>query len=127
MPEAPHAAYRPLLLIADDEPFVLDVLAQIAREAGWRVRTVRDGDALLAAAAASPAIDACLLDVRMRGPGCDRLLDRMRRAHPEARLVIMSGDPGTLRGRDADAALAKPFSPGELLGALHAPAAIGAA
>lgn len=121
MPEAQNAPDRPLLLIADDEPFVLEVLYEAAADAGWEVRTTRDGHQLGDLAAAEPHAAAILLDVRMRGPGAEPLLRTLRRTHPAARLVLMSGDPLALPLRGADAVLAKPFSLDELLDALATP------
>ncbi len=119
MPEAQNAPGCPLLLVADDEPFVLEVLAQIAAEAGWRVRTTRDGHHLLRLASAHPDAAAILLDVRMPGPGSSTLIRALRHSHPSARLLLMSGDPGLLTGHHADDVLAKPFAPEDLLAALH--------
>jgi len=120
MPSAQNAPTVPLLLLADDEPCVREVLAQLAARSGWRVRTAHDGASLLELAAGSPDADAILMDARMPGPGPEALLRTLRLRHPEARLILMSGDPEHTRSAFADARLAKPFSPAKLADTLQA-------
>jgi len=121
MPSAQNAPTDPLLLLADDEPCVRDVLAHFAARLGWRVQTAADGPALLALAARAPRAAAILLDARMPGPGPEALLRALRVSHPHAQLVVMSGDPARMAGTLADARLTKPFSPVQLEAALQAP------
>lgn len=109
MPSAHSAPATPLLLLADDEPFVLDVLEQIASAAGWNVVTARDGDSLLGLAEAAEHVTAVLMDVRMPGPGVEAVLDVLRARHPDARLLLMTGDSFASVPDAADAILYKPF------------------
>lgn len=109
MPSAHSAPEHPLLLLADDEPFVLDVLEQIAAQAGWAVATARDGDSLLALAGAAAHVTAVLMDVHMPGPGVEAMLRQLHARHPHARLLVMTGDSGASIPDAADAMLYKPF------------------
>ena len=109
MPSAHAAPPTPLLLLADDEPFVLDVLEQIASAAGWCVATACDGESLLALSESAAHVTAVLMDVHMPGPGAEAVLDVLRERHPEARLLLMTGDSFASLPDAADAMLYKPF------------------
>ena len=110
-----------LLLVADDDPHILDVVAFALERAGHRVIRARDGDeALMRARTQAP--DLLVLDIGMpRRDGLD--VCRTLRADPGlARLPII-----VLSARDeeidrvlglemgADDYVAKPFSPRELV------------
>ncbi len=80
------------LLVVDDEESVREVIAEILDCAGYRVLLACDGrEALELYAAHAAEIDGVLLDMtmpRMNGVECFRVL---RRDHPEARVLLMSG------------------------------------
>jgi two-component system cell cycle sensor histidine kinase/response regulator CckA len=80
------------LLVVDDEESVREVISDILECAGYRVLLAADGrEALDLYAAHAREIDGVLLDMtmpRMNGVECFRSL---RRDHPQARVLLMSG------------------------------------
>jgi DNA-binding response OmpR family regulator len=109
------------VLIADDDPNIVLSLEFLMRQAGYRVRVARDGEAALAAVAEEPP-DLLLLDVMMpHRSGYD--VCQTIRADPalnRVRIVML-----TAKGRDvertkglalgADDYVTKPFSTREVV------------
>ncbi len=80
------------VLVVDDEESVREVISEILDSAGYKVLLAADGrEALELYAAHSREIHGVLLDMtmpRMNGVDCYRVL---RRDHPEAKVLVMSG------------------------------------
>jgi two-component system response regulator PilR (NtrC family) len=77
------------ILVADDEPGIRESLAEVLRDAGYRVETAADGTAALAALEAND-FSVVVTDLRM--PGSDGL-SVLRRAHevsPQTIVIIMT-------------------------------------
>jgi two-component system, cell cycle sensor histidine kinase and response regulator CckA len=111
---------RETILLVEDEPGVRQVAMKILRSNGYVVLEAQDvEDALQIADPPGTVIDLLLTDVVMPRLGGRDLADRVRRKHPEARVVFMSGytdvaiaqhglvSPGTVF-------LQKPFTPESL-------------
>lgn len=109
------------VLVVDDEPSILLALEFMMKNAGYEVRTARDGAEALAALAHSTP-DLILLDVMMPPPDGYDVCQRVR-ADPrwrDTRIIML-----TARGRDverekglalgADDYVTKPFSTRELM------------
>jgi two-component system nitrogen regulation response regulator GlnG len=107
------------ILVADDEDGLRWVLEKGFRGAGYEVVSVRDGNAALREAEASP-FDLILLDVRMPGTDGLSLLSLVRERRPDAQVVIMTAH-GTMETavqamqKGAYDYLAKPFDIDEAL------------
>jgi len=108
-----------LVLVVDDEADLLEIVSDRLQAEGYRVLTARDGvEALERARAARPG--CIILDLKMpRLSGLDALVE-LRRAAPDARVIVLTGSPNrplaeACRARGADEFLLKPFDPGELL------------
>ena len=112
------------LLVVDDEPTILELLAGTLRFAGFDVLTaVRGGEALRAAASGRP--DLILLDVMM--PGCDgfEVVRRIRGGGPRIPVIFLTARDGvhdrvtglTLGGDDY---VTKPFALDEVLARIRA-------
>ncbi len=111
----------PLVLVADDDARVLELLRIALANQQWRVVAAADGnEAIRLARAERP--DVAVLDVRMPGKGglevCDWLRHDPEDPHVPVVLVSVHGDTearidGLSRG--ADDFLPKPFSPKELI------------
>jgi CheY-like chemotaxis protein len=108
-----------LVLVVDDEADLLEIVSDRLQAEGYAVLTARDGvEALERARAARPG--CIILDLKMpRLSGLDALVE-LRRAAPDARVIVLTGSPNrplaeACRARGADEFLLKPFDPGELL------------
>ena len=107
------------ILVADDEDGLRWVLEKGFRGAGYEVVSVRDGNAALREAEASP-FDLILLDVRMPGTDGLSLLSLVKERRPDAQVVIMTAH-GTMETavqamqKGAYDYLAKPFDIDEAL------------
>jgi DNA-binding response OmpR family regulator len=108
---------RGTVLFADDEPLLRELGETILTQAGYKVLTAPDSDALKSLLTEySGAIDLLLTDVNMPGISGPELAALVRERRPNIRVLYMSGwaadeiknlDPGAVF-------LQKPFSPSEL-------------
>lgn len=119
----PATPAAPLILIADDEPHIVELLSLYLRRAGYRVESAADGDqALRKAAELDP--DLLVLDVMM--PGQDGLqvcrAIRRRSRLPIVLLTARSSDIDKIAGLrlGADDYMTKPFNPDELVARIEA-------
>jgi len=120
--DASSCADRPTILVAEDEPGILQLLARKLEHHGYRVLTAADGaEALEVAQAREGAIDLILSDVvmpRLSGP---KFVQQVLPQRPEAKVIFMSGyaregAEGLRSVHDAAEVLWKPFPPRELVG-----------
>ncbi len=81
---------RPLdVWLVDDDASIRWVLERALRQAGMQSRSFEQADAALAALAqGSP--DVLITDVRMPGTGGLKLLERVRKDHPELPVIVMT-------------------------------------
>ncbi len=111
-------AVPPTVLVVDDDPEVLRVLAELLADEGYRVRTAADGAAALRELdEAEP--DLAVLDAQLPELHGVTLAAGLRAARPGLPLILVSGvseDPG-LSGVPF---LRKPFDADELLAAVAA-------
>jgi DNA-binding NtrC family response regulator len=90
-----RSSARPVtLLIVDDEPAILKALQRIVRDEGYRVLTALDGEEALRLVA-SESVDVVLSDMDMPGMSGLDLMVRLRRNHPAAVRLLLTGR-GTL-------------------------------
>jgi two-component system alkaline phosphatase synthesis response regulator PhoP len=109
------------ILVADDEPDVLRLVAIKLGRAGHEVLTAATGDAALALTLAErPAL--VLLDVAMPGMDgfavCRAIKARLGSAAPTVVMLSARGQAADVRGgleSGADGYIVKPFAPGALL------------
>lgn len=109
------------ILVADDEPNIVLSLAFVLKQAGFRVRTVADGEAALAAIAHEPP-DLLLLDVMIPGRDGYAVCQEIR-ANPawrSMRIIMLTAKGGDIQREKglslgADEYVTKPFSPRELV------------
>ena len=109
------------VLVVDDEPDIVALVAYHLAKAGYRVSTAATGpDALLAAREERPAL--IVLDLMLPGMSGFDVLEKLR-AHDATRevavlmLTARKEEPDRIRGLTlgADDYLTKPFSPAELI------------
>ena len=109
--------------MVDDEPKIVEVVADYLRSAGFSVTTAADGEGALASARARPP-DLVLLDLGLPGmDGLDVARD-LRRTSPVPIIILTARGEETDRvlGLElgADDYLVKPFSPRELVARVRA-------
>jgi two-component system OmpR family response regulator len=111
------------VLVVEDEPELLRVLARALREEGYAVDEAADGpDGLFKAT--SWEYDAVLLDLMLPGLDGWEVLDRLRAVRPTPVLILTARDAidERIRGLDggADDYVVKPFSLSEVLARVRA-------
>jgi DNA-binding response OmpR family regulator len=109
------------ILVADDEPNIVLSLEFLLKQAGFRVRTVSDGEAALRAIALEPP-DLVLLDVMLPGRDgyavCQEI--RCNPAWRDVRIIMLTAKGGEIQREKglslgADEYITKPFSTRELV------------
>ncbi len=121
-----RAARAKVVLVADDEPLVLNVTVRVLQAHGCRVLAARDGTEALALFVAHVAeIDVVVLDLTMPGMSGDEVFREIRQRRADARIVLTSGyDPASVKGlvgADTRATfLAKPWSADALIALVDA-------
>lgn len=109
--------------LADDEANIRSLMQSFLEDAGFRVRTFADGDALLAAFQQQPA-DLVILDIMMPGTDGLALCSQLRRQSSIPIVIVSARDSeldritGITLG--SDDYLVKPFSPIELVARVKA-------
>lgn len=122
MKEPPQAQHQARILLADDDPDILEVVSVLLASEGYRVDAARDG--LEALALARHPFDLAILDVMMpKASGlevCERL--RLSSNAPILFLTARSQDADKVAGlaMGGDDYLVKPFSTPELLARVKA-------
>lgn len=115
---------RPLILLADDDPSIMDTLAPFLERAGFHVLTVSDGAAALDKVHSHrPAL--VILDVLMPRMDGREVLRRIRRENLWLPAILLtqvgeSSERALALEEGADDYLNKPFDPHELLARMRA-------
>jgi DNA-binding response OmpR family regulator len=109
------------ILVVDDEPNIVLSLEFLLKQAGFRVRTVSNGEAALAAIAQEPP-DLVLLDVMIPGRDGYAVCQEIRSnpAWRDMRIIMLTAKGGDIQREKglslgADEYLTKPFSTRELV------------
>jgi len=107
------------ILAVDDEPDLRYLMRRIFERAGHEVTVAGHGDAALLAVRASPP-DLVVTDMMMPVMGGVELIRRLRADPLTAKIPILAATGDAPLAGDADAVLAKPYRPAELLTAANA-------
>jgi two-component system cell cycle sensor histidine kinase/response regulator CckA len=116
-----NQSMRDLILVVDDEPFVLNIVSDVLAHAGFAVlKAPAAAEALHIGRRHAGPIRLMISDVVMPGLSGPSLADAFAEIHPETEFMFMAGLTGTpevcdrilSRGR---AFLPKPFVPRTLL------------
>jgi two-component system, OmpR family, response regulator VanR len=112
----------PLVLVADDDPDILNLVSMRLIKSGYGVVTATDGVEALEAMRRQ-AIDLAIVDVRMPNMDGLELIRRIRKDEQNRDLPVIAlsanvRDANMAEGLEAgaDAYVKKPFSPGQLIG-----------
>jgi CheY-like chemotaxis protein len=102
------------VLVVDDDPLVLQTMADMLHELGYQVRSETSGAAAQATFEADPqAFDLVLTDMTMPGMTGDVLAERLKGCRPDIPIILCSGYtqehlPGGVRVQGIDEFLMKP-------------------
>jgi CheY-like chemotaxis protein len=106
------------ILLVEDEAFVRDVTCEVLRSAAYRVLAARNAADAVRMYEARPAeVELLLSDVVLPGETGPAMALRLRREHPELKVLFVTGyaeQMGLLEGKQEEF-LAKPFSAEALL------------
>jgi len=121
----PATAPAQTLLLVDDDTFMLEVLADMVEEQGWRVLSASSGEQGLALLAREP-VAVIVSDHFMPGMrGAELLAEAQRRYPPTVRILLSGQDEdddeiaAALASGAADRYYAKPWMGATLMAALH--------
>ncbi|OGK88573.1 MAG: hypothetical protein A2X52_07310 [Candidatus Rokubacteria bacterium GWC2_70_16] len=79
----------PTLLIADDDPVALDLLAEVLSREGYRVRAAASGEDCLRLAEAEP-VDLAIVDLRMPGLDGLQVIQRLATIQPGVPVLVLT-------------------------------------
>lgn len=80
-------------LVVDDEPQIVELIALLLGERGWRVESARSVASARKTLERMPVLDLAVVDVRLPdGSGLD-LAAIAKSAHPDADVVVVTGFP----------------------------------
>jgi two-component system cell cycle sensor histidine kinase/response regulator CckA len=124
--ERPRPPDRGVLLVVDDDPGVLEVIAETLARVGFEVLRASSGaEALARFRERADAIRVVLLDLNMPGASGEVTCDEIRRLRPDAKIMLISGysqDRSPVHAQRPWLAgfLQKPFLPSTLLAKVRA-------
>jgi len=79
------------ILMVDDEPDILEVVAQHLEAAGYSVLTAQSGVAALALLDKNPSVNLIVSDLSMPGMDGIQLIQRAQRRRPQLPTIILTG------------------------------------
>jgi two-component system, cell cycle response regulator CpdR len=98
-------------LVADDDPFMRELVASMLEELGCETVTARSGADALGRLANERTIDLLVADINMPGMSGTEVAERARSFRPGIRILLISGRESDGRGFPL---LQKPFSRSDL-------------
>ena len=107
----------PVVLLVDDDPWVLATTADVLQGKGYSVLQAASGAAALGLLAHSPAVDLLLTDVVMAPMSGRELAGQAAKLYPNLPILFISGYAGAAGlggGASEYRVIQKPFSAGEL-------------
>ena len=121
VPPADTTAYRPVILVVDDESVIADTVAAILSRGGYSAMTAYDGEEALETALIKPP-EMLITDVILPGMNGIELAITIRRIFPDCKILLFSGQaaaadllaPAKQSGHHFHL-LSKPIHPRELL------------
>jgi DNA-binding response OmpR family regulator len=114
-------AFRPIVLVVDDEPIVADTLAEILTRSGYAAMAVYDGESALETAALMPP-DLLIADDLLPPMSSVDLAIAVKSESPHCKIILLSGQQSTAyllnsarSGGPQISLLSKPIHPADLL------------
>jgi two-component system cell cycle sensor histidine kinase/response regulator CckA len=112
----------PTVLVVDDEAPIRRLARRILEDAGYRVTEAGDGVEALSLLTPDSKIDLLMADLAMPKLGGDALVCQIRCAHPDLKVLYVTGQIDSLMDARAlwedEAFLEKPFTPVGLMEAV---------
>ncbi|HEX7639048.1 MAG TPA: HD domain-containing phosphohydrolase [Burkholderiaceae bacterium] len=108
------------LLLVDDEPSILSALRRLLRPQGYRL-LVAEGGAAALEIARDETIDLVISDMRMPGMDGAQFLERIRKTHPHAARILLTGYAdisstiAAINGGEIHRYVAKPWDDNDIL------------
>jgi CheY-like chemotaxis protein len=87
----PPLKRRRTVLVADDDPRMLELLTRILRRENYDLITAESGPAAIAAVAGRPALDLLIADVMMPDMKGPELADKLRATYPDLPVLFQTG------------------------------------
>ncbi len=121
----PEQPAHPAILVAEDDPAVLQLIRRLLEKDGYPVLTARDGrEALAVFASHRDTVALAVLDVVMPGADGRAVHDAIRRESPDLPVIFCTGYDLAVLHPDLDVGegttvLQKPFTPADLLAAIR--------
>src|SRR5262245_18257131 len=123
--DQPDPCMKPLrILIADDDPNMVEAVARVLRAQGHELSVAENGKTAISRATEFQP-DIVITDILMPDRDGYELIMDLRRQHPQVKIIAMSGGAysgfgtseiaQTLKVFKVDTFLSKPFTPEELL------------
>ncbi len=94
VPPEDTSAYRPVVLVVDDESAIADTLTEILSRSGYAAMAAYDGNDALETALLTPP-EMLITDVILPGMSGVELAITMRRIFPECKILLFSGQAST--------------------------------
>lgn len=95
VPPADTSAFRPVVLVVDDESVIADTVAEILSRSGYAAMTAYDGNEALETALTTPP-EMLITDVVLPGMSGIELAIKMRRIFPDCKILLFSGQAATV-------------------------------
>jgi len=121
VPPADTAAYRPVVLVVDDESAIADTLSAILNHNGYATMTAYDGEEALETALITPP-ELLITDVILPGMSGIDLAITIKRIFPDCKTLLCSGQAAAVDLLDTATSeghrftlLTKPVHPQEIL------------
>ena len=113
-------AHHETIMVIDDEPLVLDMVANVLKSEGYNVVAAQNGEEALNIGTDAGKIDLVLTDIVMPGMSGGELIQKIMARQPGIQVLYMSGytkytvlNHGSLES--VSSFIWKPFSPADLL------------
>jgi DNA-binding response OmpR family regulator len=123
---AEASAYRPIVLVVDDEPVIADTLAEILIRSGYAAMAAYDGESALETAALVPP-DLLIADDLSPQMSSVDLAIAVKSESPDCKIILLSGQQSKANllksaksGGHPISLLSKPIRPADLLSTVTA-------
>lgn len=94
IPEKNTSAYRPVVMVVDDESIIADTLAEILNRSGYTAVAEYDGESALESALLMPP-EMLITDVVLPGMSGIELAITVKRIFPDCKIILFSGQAST--------------------------------